>query len=282
MTEEPVAGTREAAESGAAADARFAAELRRLFTLAGAADVLAAPLGHSELLQRIVEIASRVLAARAASLYLVDEANQELVFEVTLGPKAGEVKKFRVPLGHGIAGLVAASGQPMSVSDIEKDPRLATDIARSVGYWPSSILCVPLVSDDKVIGVLELFDKEGAPSFSPADGEVLGLFGNLAAIAIEQSRTHRNLTLLIGEVLVSLTGASGGPDPGFRDRARAFLGRLEKEDAAYGRALELARLVREVGEGGDRELRACRAILAGFLEYVKSRPGPDALPGGGM
>src|SRR5262245_45795893 len=112
MTEQPAAGAREAAEAGAAADVQFARELRRLFTLAGAAGVLAAPVGHSELLQRIVEIAAKVLAARAASLYLVDEEKQELVFEVALGPKAGEVKKFRVPLGHGIAGLVAASGQP--------------------------------------------------------------------------------------------------------------------------------------------------------------------------
>ena len=53
----------------------------------------------------IVEAAAQVISARAASLFLVNEETQELIFEVALGQKAQEVKKFSVPLGHGIAGL---------------------------------------------------------------------------------------------------------------------------------------------------------------------------------
>src|SRR5207245_1557500 len=117
----------------------------------------------------------------------INEETHELIFEVALGQKAQEVKKFAIPLGHGIAGLVAVSGQPMAISDAQRDPRQASDIARSVGYVPQSILCVPLFYNDQIIGVLELLDKADASSFTAADMETLGLFANQAAVAIEQS-----------------------------------------------------------------------------------------------
>ena len=120
---------------------------------------------------------------------------------MALGSKAKEVRKFRIPLGHGIAGLVAVSGQPMAISDAKSDPRQAADIAQSVGYEPESILGVPLFYEEEVVGVLELLDREGAPSYSSADMATLGLFANQAAVAIEQSRARGNLAALLGEAL---------------------------------------------------------------------------------
>jgi GAF domain-containing protein len=276
VTDQSGVGPPEQPEAGRTADEQFAAELRRAFTLAAAAGALTAPPASSALLERMVETAANLLAARAASLFLVDEEKQELVIAVALGPKAQEVRDLRVPLGHGIAGLVALSGQPMMVSEVQKDPRLATDVARAVGYWPGSILCIPLQSGDRVIGVLELFDKEGAPSFNPTDMEVLGYFGNLAALAIEQARAHGNLARMISDVLAPLTGTPWGREHDPPRLARAFLTRLEQEDAAYRRTLELARLVRDVAARGERELEVCRAVLGSFWDYVKSGPAPEA------
>jgi GAF domain-containing protein len=255
------------------ADERLAEDLRDALTLAAAAGTIASPVTHSRLLEMIVETAAHAIFARAAALFLIDEEAQELVFEVALGGKAEEVKKFRVPLGHGIAGLVAVSGQPMAISDAETDPRQAADIARSVGYTPQSILCVPLFYHDQIIGVLELLDKEGAPSFSATDMEDLGLFANQAAIAIEQSRTNRNLAALLGEMLETIGGANEGQGQGLQERARAFAERL-KEDATFGRALDLAGLVQEIAHQGENELEGCQAILRGFAEYLRSRPEP--------
>jgi GAF domain-containing protein len=255
------------------ADERFAEDLRETLTLAAAAGTIAAPVTHARLLEMIVETAARVIFARAAALFLIDEEAQELIFEVALGSKAEEAKKFRVPLGHGIAGLVAVSGQPMAVSDAESDPRQAADIARSVGYTPQSILCVPLYYHEQIIGVLELLDKEGAPSFSPEDMEDLSLFANQAAIAIEQSRTNRNLAALLGGVLEPIGRATNGERQDLQERARAFAERLE-EDAAFSQALELARLVQEIAHQGENELKGCEAILRGFAEYLRSRPDP--------
>ena len=251
------------------ADERFAEELKETLTLAATAGTIAAPVTHSRLLAMVVETAASVIPSRAASLFLIDEEAGELVFEVALGSKAEEVSKFRVPLGHGIAGLVAVSGQPMAISDARSDPRRAADIARSVGYEPESILCVPLFYDEEVIGVLELLDPEGTPSYSAADMATLGLFANQAAVAIEQSRNQRNLAALFGEVLGSLRG----PDEhrGLGEEGRSFVAGVE-EDPSHRRALGLAALVREISHAGEEEHRACRAILEGFAGYLRSRP----------
>jgi GAF domain-containing protein len=246
-----------------AADIRFAASLREALSLAEAVGTIGARVTHGELLQMIVATATQVLRARAGALLLVDEETEELVFEVAVGGEAEDVKQFRVPLGHGIAGHVAVTGQPIAVSEAGADPRAATDIADSVGYRPDSILCVPLFYDDEVIGVLELLDKEDGSSFTAEDIESLGLFANQAAVAIEQSRMHSSLGALFGDLLRT---------PELEPEAAAFASRVE-QDPTSRRALALAQLVHEIASAGEREAQACRAILEGFAEYLRSRGG---------
>ena len=254
------------------ADERFAEELKDALTLAAAAGEIASPVTHSRLLEMIVETAASVIPSRAASLFLIDEEAEELVFEVALGSKAEEVRKFRVPLGHGIAGLVAVSGQPMAISDARSDPRQAADIAQSVGYEPESILCVPLFYEEEVVGVLELLDREGAPSYTSADMATLGLFANQAAVAIEQSRNQRSLAALIATILGSLGEITDHQREGLLEGSRSFVGDLEEGEPSHRRALELAALVREISGRGEEEHRACQAILRGFVDYLRSRP----------
>ncbi|MBA3450586.1 MAG: GAF domain-containing protein [Chloroflexia bacterium] len=250
-------------------DERFAEELRRVLVLAAAAGTIASPMTHARLLEHIVETAADVIGARAGALLLVDEARNELTFEVAIGPKAAEVKRIRVPLGQGVAGLVAISGQPMAIADAGRDPRHASDIARQVGYYPESILCVPLVYGDRLTGVLELLDKDGAPAFSAADMHSLGLFANQAAVAIEQSRTLRNVATLTGELLRTPDAETGAA---LAERARQFAARIEADDAAAGQALDLAALVQEITWYGEHEREACRTILRAFADYLRQRP----------
>jgi GAF domain-containing protein len=251
------------------ADERFAEELRDVLTLAAAAGSITTPVEHRRLLEMIVATAASVIPSRAAALFLVDEEAGELVFEVSLGSKAEEVRKFRIPLGHGIAGLVAVSGQPMAVSDAGSDPRQAADIARSVGYTPENILCIPLFYDEEVIGVLELLDREGAPSFNAQDMALLGLFANQAAVAIEQSRAQDSVAAFLKEALRSSDEAH--ENQGLEHQVENFAAGVG-EDASHRRALELARLVGEISRRGERESAACRTILHGFADYLRSRP----------
>jgi GAF domain-containing protein len=246
-------------------------DLREAVRLSVTASSIAAPVTHSRLLDMIVATAADIIGANAASLFLIDREQEDLVFEVALGEKAEEVKKFRVPLGHGVAGLVALTGQPMAISDTSTDDRDAADIAEAVGYVPKNILCVPLFYSDQVIGVLELLDKEGAAHFSPEDMEALGLFANQAAVAIEQSRSHERLGSLIAGFVQSLGGVPDHQRQTLAERAAAFAADIS-HDPVYLRSLDLARLVQEIVGQGERETEACRSILESFASFLRSRP----------
>jgi GAF domain-containing protein len=251
-------------------DERFVEDLREALIESAAAGVIASPVTQPRLLELIVETAAQVIAADAASLFLVDRQTEELIFAVALGGKAEEVKNLRVPLGHGIAGLVAVSGQPMAISDAESDPRHASDIAQTVDYQPKSILCVPLLYDEQVIGVLELLDKQGAASFSPEDMEVLWLFGAQAAVAIEQSRATRDLAALVEQSLSAVVTPPGKELELLQQRAGAFTTRLTGEES-FLQAVTLAEVVAEIARHGSAETQTCHDILQNFASYLRSR-----------
>jgi GAF domain-containing protein len=246
-------------------------DLREAVRLSAMAGTIAAPTTHSRLLDMIVATAADIIGANAASLFLIDREQEDLVFEVALGEKAEEVKKFRVPLGHGVAGLVALTGQPMAVSDTSTDDRDASDIAEAIGYVPKNILCVPLFYSDQVIGVLELLDKEGDSHFSPENMEALGLFANQAAVAIEQSRNHGRLEALVTSFVESLGGIPEHQRQTLAERAAGFASDISS-DPVYLRSLELARLVQEIVGQGERETEACQGILESFAAFLRSRP----------
>jgi GAF domain-containing protein len=254
------------------ADEQFGRELREVFALAVTAGTIATPAAHGQILVSLVETAATVIRARSAALFLLDEEAQELVFEVALGPKADEARKYRVPLGQGIAGLVALSAQPMAISGAQHDPRQASDIAAQIGYYPESILCVPLIYDNQVIGVLELLDKLDEPSFTPHDMELLVRFASQAAVGIEVSRMLRSLPALIGEVLNVFGDPSDSRVRQLRAHAEELAQRIEA-DPAYRRALELARLIQDISRQGEPASRACLSILRSFAEYSRSRTG---------
>ena len=248
-------------------------ELREALALVAAAGTIASPVSHTRLLEMIVETAAHVISARAAALFLIDEEAEELVFAVAIGPEAQAVKQFRVPLGRGIAGLVAVTGQPMAVSNARNDPRHATEIGQSVGHVPDTILCVPLYYNDGIIGVMELMDKQGAPSFGASDIDSLALFANQAAVAIEQSRAQRDLGMLLGNLLAVTGDGTSVAQGDLGERVRAFAGDLER-DLTYRQSLDLAALVREIASQGEQEIVACQAILRGFAEYLRARSRP--------
>src|SRR5262249_23054286 len=154
---------------------------------ASVAGEIVAPGSYSKLLELIVATAAHVMHASRGSLFLVDESTQELVFEVALSEPIDQFKKLRVPLGRGIAGMVALTGQAMAIGDVATDPRHAAEIAQLTGYMPRNLVCVPLAYGDRIIGVIELLDKQDDAAFSPSDIETLTLFASQAAITIDQS-----------------------------------------------------------------------------------------------
>jgi GAF domain-containing protein len=257
-------------------DEGFVEDLRQTLTLAAAAGTIGSPVKHGLLLQMIVETAAAVIGASAGSLFLIDLATDELIFEVAFGSRAEQIEGRRMPVGRGIAGLVATSGQPMAISDARDNPQVYKDIGDRIGYHPESILCVPLFYADRVLGVLEMLDKAGAPAFSSEDMRTLGMFANQAAVAIELSRTYRHVAPLIGELLASLGDVDADQKRTLLERSEAFATHAE-EEASHRETLDLAKLVQEIAWRGDEERAACLAILRGFADYLRSRPDPEEM-----
>jgi GAF domain-containing protein len=261
---------------------RSAEELREALVLAAAAGTIGAPVSHDRLLELIVETAADVIPAAAAHLFLLDEDGDELVFTVAVGARAEGAEGRRLPTERGLAALVAATGQPMAISDIDGDGQLAEQIIADLGFVPRNVLCVPLSHDQRTIGVMQLIDRRGGSAFGADDLRQLGLFANQAAVAIMQSRVHRNLAGLVADILGALRDVPEERRRELRNRAQAFAARLEEpDDVNYREALDLARLVQEIAWYGEREFQACRLILEGFAGYLRSQPRPGDGFGGG-
>jgi GAF domain-containing protein len=162
-----------------------------------AAGALAARQGHRPLLQAIVEVARAIFGARAASIMLLDETTDELVFEAVTGEGEDTLVGRRIPSDTGIAGWVAASGQPLVVEDVADDPRFARDEARKTGYVPKGLMAVPLLREDRVLGVLNVLDRPERRRFSVAEMDLLGLFANQAAVALELLLQARRIEALL-------------------------------------------------------------------------------------
>lgn len=247
-------------------DERTLDDLRARLAQVGAAGALSAPTEHRELLEQLVQTAMHVLDARAGSLYLIDEARNELIFEVAQGERATSLVGQRLPLGQGLAGFVAATGQSIAVADVQKDPRWGRHVAEAVGYQPRSMLAMPLMLRDRVTGVLQLLDRSGGEAFNAADMATLSLFAQQAAVAIALSRNLSSLSTL----LVSLL-SSTGQDDDLAQRAASLAANAE-ESAEYRDTMELAALLGQIARRGDSARRLALGVAREITQYLQSQP----------
>jgi len=156
-----------------------------------AAGVFGADEAFRALLQATVETARGIFHAKASSVFLLDEATDELVFEAVAGEGAGTLVGKRFPSSTGVAGWVLVTRQPLVVDDLTKDTRFSREAAESTGYVPRGIMAVPLLTEDATLGVLSVLDRPVDVPFTLAEMDLLGLFANQAAIALELLRRAR-------------------------------------------------------------------------------------------
>jgi GAF domain-containing protein len=150
-----------------------------------AAGVLGSEESYRELLRSIVDVARAIFRAKASSIFLLDEATDELVFEAVAGEGSESLVGQRFPSSTGIAGFVLVSRQPLVIEDVLEDPRFSRETAESTGFVPKGLMAVPLLHDERALGVLEVLDRPSDAHFSLAEMELLGLFANQAAIALD-------------------------------------------------------------------------------------------------
>ena len=157
------------------------AELRA----AVAAGVVGSEESFRALLSAIVEVARSIFGAKASSIVLLDEETEELVFEAVVGEGEDSLLGTRYPAGKGIAGWVLATGTPLVIEDVQQDPRHARDVAEETGYVPKGLMAAPLLYEERALGVLSVLDRPEQSLFSLQEMELLGLFANQAAIAVD-------------------------------------------------------------------------------------------------
>ncbi len=162
--------------------------LRELRVFNEIGKTLTSTLDLKEVLEIIMQKISALLQPKNWSLLLTDEESNDLIFEIVVGEASEKDRDHRIKIGEGIAGLVAQTGEPLLIPNTAKDSRFSRKILHFHGRGPNSILCSPLVSKGKILGVIELINRRESGVFQPDDLTVLTTLADYAAIAIENAR----------------------------------------------------------------------------------------------
>lgn len=165
-------------------------DLKRTMQLFDVSLEVNSTIRKQDLLIKIMETSSRIMNAEASSVILVDEEKGELFFDLALGEKGDEVREIRLKIGEGIAGWVAQTGKSVKIDDAAQDERWSSKVAKRVDYPTRNMLCVPLVSKGKIIGVLQVLNKRGEAPFTDRDLQLLESIASPTAAALENAMLY--------------------------------------------------------------------------------------------
>lgn len=274
-------------------------EIARLERMLEMSRELNSTLNLRELLTDIQLIATALTVTEASSIMLLDKKTGELYFEAATGEARGELTRIAVPIEGSIAGEVLKTGKPLIVADVRKDPRHYNQVDDITKFATKSILAVPLIVKEKVIGVVEVVNKLEEEGFTQEDVEVLTTMAAQAAVAIENARLFQQSDLIsevVHELRTPVTSIVGYaqmlkmPDIP-EDNKQQFAEIIRREAARLGNMvndfLEWARLesgrVRMAKEPIDMRAVAEETILvmrpqADHRDITISLQAPDEVP----
>ena len=149
---------------------------------------LTSSLQLDQVLSTIMEKIDEFLRPDNWSLLLLDEAKQELYFELAIGKASQSLKDVRIKMGQGIAGWVAQHGEAVVVPDVSKDTRFFAKVDEKTKMETHSIVAVPVKFRDTCLGVIELINCYGKGGFQERDLKLLEALADFAAIALENAR----------------------------------------------------------------------------------------------
>jgi signal transduction histidine kinase len=181
--------------------------LQRYQRLMDIARDLASTLDLNILLNRIVQAAADLCSAEAASILLYDESKQLLFFDTATNLTEPLMRGLTVPVEGSLAGWIVTNRAPVIISDTQNDPRHFGGIAKATQVTTTSMLGVPLIAKNKVVGALETINKLSG-EFTLEDQELLLALGAQAAVAIENARLFQQSDLiseLVHELRTPLT-----------------------------------------------------------------------------
>ena len=164
--------------------------LQKLSILVESSKAMASTLDLSELLARILDVAKSQAECERGSLFLVDDKSSEIWSLIAQGLEKQEI---RLPLGKGIAGHVAKTGEIVNIPDAYADPRFNPDVDKRTGYHTHNILCLPIRNKaGKIVASLQLLNKKKG-SFTDEDADFLLTLSGHMALALENAQLHQQL-----------------------------------------------------------------------------------------
>jgi class 3 adenylate cyclase/putative methionine-R-sulfoxide reductase with GAF domain len=176
-----------------------------------------------QVLDYTMEMIRTLMDVEAGSLALVN--SDELEFVVAFDIDLSHLQKFKVKLGQGIAGAVAARGEAIVENNVTESLNFYAQIDQSTGFKTSSILCVPMISQGKVVGVIEVLNKRGG-DFTDSDKGILQSIATSVSIAMENSRLYKE-TLSMAE-----------KERGIRGMFQKFVPKVIVEKIIYGSEID--------------------------------------------
>ena len=243
--------------------------LQALRDLAATVGPALAPPGYQDRLQSIVEAAREAFGAQACSIALLDDDELTLEFSVASGAGAEGIVGMRVPVSVGVAGWVVSSGQAIEVTDVARDPRWAADVAEQTGYLPRTILAAPLETEQSLIGVIEVLDRDTSRPGAERDLVMLSLLALQTSLAVESARLFTDT----GRMLLEALAAAGAADrEAVADALRATA--ADRQASVDPDLAELGSLLARLSARGHAERRLAVRLVGDVLDFADRRPAP--------
>jgi signal transduction histidine kinase len=165
-------------------------KLDKLSLLIEASKIVNSALNIDTLLGLIMDVAARSISADRGTLYLIDRKSDELWSKVAQGVDMVEI---RLPVGKGLAGYVARTGEIVNITNAYQDPRFNPEIDKRSGYSTQTVLCMPMRNREGVIiGVFQLLNKRTG-HFGPEDEAFIDALSVHAAIALENAQLAQKM-----------------------------------------------------------------------------------------
>ncbi|KAA3637794.1 MAG: response regulator [Calditrichaeota bacterium] len=158
-----------------------------------------------ELLRQIVALASNVTDAQVGSIMLLDDRGKYMTIEAAIGLEDKVIESTKLPLGESIAGYVAETGEPLIIDNVEEHDKFKRKSKDR--YSSKSLLCAPLKIKNKVIGVINMANKDNNEKFNKNDLRLLTTFASQAAIAVDDANlfARKQRRLIEFEILHEIT-----------------------------------------------------------------------------
>jgi diguanylate cyclase (GGDEF)-like protein len=169
--------------------AREERKVEQLNLLINMSALINSTLDVQEIIKYAIEGSTRLLDAEAGSLLFLEEEVGELFFAEAVGEKGEKVKGIKLKTGQGVAGWVAEKGEPVIVHDASSDPRFFDGVDKISNFVTRNIVCVPLRTKDRILGSIEVINKNSG-SFDSDDMLILTALANQVAVAIENARLY--------------------------------------------------------------------------------------------